>query len=322
MKFFERRAHEYYTEQRFFWINFRFLNKKGYKLLNNIPNLLDSVKYQVLDSRSKNVYKTPHVYDTKKTIQLLKTGNFSLARFGDGEFMCMQEKNIPFQKSSKKLAERLKQILANNNKKLLVGIPDAFGVTTSDFWNNFISKTRNWLYQYINFNSYYVDACVSRIYGCNPKNIKNSRVLFNELKNIWNNKNVIFVEGEESRLGFGNDLFNNTKSIKRILCPKINAYNVYDKILIACKKQPKNYLFILALGPTATVLADDLSKNGYTALDLGHLDIEYEWMNMKADHIVPVPFKYVNEAKGGQYVKKIQDKIYSSQIIEKITNNS
>ena len=93
---------------------------------------------------------------------------------------------------------------------------------------------------------------------------------------------------------------------------------MYNQILAVCLKQPKNHLFILALGPTATVLADDLSKNNYRALDLGHLDIEYEWMKMKADHFVPVPSKYTNEATGGRKVKNVQDKEYLSQIIAKI----
>ena len=42
---------------------------------------------------------------------------------------------------------------------------------------------------------------------------------------------VLLVEGEKSRLGVGNDLFENTGSVKRILCPSENAYEKYDEIL-------------------------------------------------------------------------------------------
>ncbi len=45
-------------------------------------------------------------------------------------------------------------------------------------------------------------------------------------------KRYFIIEGEKSRLGIGNDLFNNSKSIKRIICPIINAFNAYDKIII------------------------------------------------------------------------------------------
>lgn len=39
----------------------------------------------------------------------------------------------------------------------------------------------------------------------------------------------------------------------------------------------KDRLILLSYGMTATVLAYDLAKLGYWAVDLGHLDLEYEW---------------------------------------------
>ena len=46
----------------------------------------------------------------------------------------------------------------------------------------------------------------------------------------------MLIEGYFSRNGIGNDLFNNAKSIKRILCPPKNAFFVYDKIINEVKK--------------------------------------------------------------------------------------
>ena len=115
---------------------------------------------------------------------------------------------------------------------------------------------------------------------------------FEEFKKVWNNKDVVFVEGKMSRLGVGNDLFNNCKSIKRIICPACNAFESYEKIIESCKKLPKESLFIIALGPTATVLAYDLSKIGYRALDLGHIDIEYEWFLLKATKKIAIKNTY------------------------------
>ncbi len=37
------------------------------------------------------------------------------------------------------------------------------------------------------------------------------------------------------------------------------------------------------LGPTAKLLSYDLTKRGYQAIDLGHIDSEYEWFQMKAE---------------------------------------
>ena len=81
------------------------------------------------------------------------------------------------------------------------------------------------------------------------------------LKQLWEARNVVFVEGAQSRLGVGNDLFDNAASIKRILCPAQNAFDKYSDILQTIQQHvKKDDLLILALGPTATVLAYDLSE--------------------------------------------------------------
>ena len=140
-----------------------------------------------------------------------------------------------------------------------------------------------------------------------------------KLKKIWDKKDVLIIEGEKSRLGVGNDLFNNMKSIKRIICPSVNAFKLYDKILNAALKVDKNKLILLALGPTATILAYDLYKAGYQVIDVGHVDIEYEWYLRNATNKIKIENKFVNEAKKGKKnIKDIKDKNYYNQIIEKI----
>ena len=66
---------------------------------------------------------------------------------------------------------------------------------------------------------------------------------------------------------------------------------------------------------TATVLAYDLSKKGFRALDFGHVDIEYEWYLKKATHKVPVKNKIVNEIRTCRSVRKIKDEKYDSEIL-------
>ena len=74
-------------------------------------------------------------------------------------------------------------------------------------------------------------------------------------------------------------------------------------------------MILLALGPTATILAYDLALKGYQAIDIGHVDIEYEWFRMGATHKVPVPNKFVNEAGAGVGVGDIDNKKYLSEIV-------
>lgn len=52
---------------------------------------------------------------------------------------------------------------------------------------------------------------------------------------------------------------------------------------------------MLALGSTATVLAYDLCNEGFQAIDIGHLDIEYEWFLQHATKKCAVANKWVNE---------------------------
>ena len=74
---------------------------------------------------------------------------------------------------------------------------------------------------------------------------------------------------------------------------------------------------MIALGPTATVLAYDLAEMGYWALDIGHLDLEYEWF-LKGKGYSYVPHKYNNEALGDTKVQDIYDEYYEETIIETI----
>ena len=88
----------------------------------------------------------------------------------------------------------------------------------------------------------------------------------------------MLIEGEYVRSGVGNDLFGDAKSVRRIICPAKNAFEKYDEILNAILDfAEKDDLILISLGPTATVLAYDVYKAGYQAIDFGQLDNEYEW---------------------------------------------
>ena len=78
-------------------------------------------------------------------------------------------------------------------------------------------------------------------------------------------------------------------------------------------------LILLSYGPTATILAYNLAKLGYQAVDIGHLDIEYEWYQRGDMNGGVVKGKYTNEAMGGNNVEECVDEKYLSQIICDIT---
>lgn len=128
------------------------------------------------------------------------------------------------------------------------------------------------------------------------------------------------MKGEKSRLGIGSDLFDEVKTIRRIICPATDAFDLYDEILqTTLEKATSDTLVLLALGMTATVLAYDLSQHDIQALDIGHIDIEYEWFKMNATKKVPIKGKFTNEAVGGRDVEDSNDSLYLSQIIVRIS---
>ncbi len=119
----------------------------------------------------------------------------------------------------------------------------------------------------------------------------------------------------------GNDLFDNAQSIKRILCPASNAFSQYNSILHCVKSMAlsiEDVLILVALGPAATVLAYDLAKDNIQSIDVGHIDIEYEWFKMKAKSKVNIASKAVNEVNGGLATERIDDKKYYESIIAEI----
>lgn len=143
------------------------------------------------------------------------------------------------------------------------------------------------------------------------------------MKSIWSEKDVVIVEGAGSRLGVGNDLLNEAKSVKRIICPIKDAFSKYKEILAECLKQDKNSLFIMALGPTATVLAEDLSNNGYRALDMGHLDTAYEAFLRNSNKFVHIEGKIVfNEERHNNLLNLALMKIITSKLLQILINAS
>lgn len=248
----------------------------------------------------------------------------SVSRFGDGEFDLILNINHPkFQKADEMLSHRLKQIFNSIDDRILICIPDVFEDKKLELlkgkaarhWKRFLMKNRKILYDLFDSKKIYGDALLTRCY-MDQKNKDVSKHYFTSLKQIWNNRDIVIVEGRFTRFGVGNDLLDNANRVSRILCPENNAFDKYAEILKVCLTENKDVLFLLALGPTATVLAYDLAVQGYQAIDIGHLDIEYEWFLNGADRKIKVENKYVNEADGiiGKENDKLHDVKYENSI--------
>lgn len=250
-------------------------------------------------------FKRFKVLSIEKTIDEVYHKKKSISRFGDGEFrlIASQGHYLEFQENSNLLSEKLQETLQSNLENHLVCLPEQFhsftnfNISTKYWWKKFINHYGKILNPYLNRNKVYGNSFVSRFYlGYKDKTNKRNDNIIKMLKEIWHNQEILLVEGRYSRLGVGNNLFNNSKSIQRILCPDKNAFRHYDKILESARKYGENKIVLIALGPTATILAHDLAKDNYWALDIGHIDIEYMWFLQSAQEKLPIAGRYVNEA--------------------------
>lgn len=292
-----------------------------------------NVMYGTLYILRRNI----QVVDSVDTIDFIIKNKCSVSRYGDGEINMIIQlftadtrlNNVTFQVYDKMLAERLFEIIAAkdyDNNQHIVCIPYWFKGNVGIYK----PEIRYWCKKYFAFNWHYISRILNKkreYFNANITRFYMSYVdksgcadYVGKMKKIWEGRHVCIVEGKYSRLGVGNDLFSNTTTIVRILCPARNAFSQYDKILeCVIKNVSVDALILIALGHTATVLAYDLSIKGYQAIDLGHVDVEYEWMLMGATSKTPLENKYVNEAGANNaYLKNCGDLAYCSQIVAEI----
>ncbi|MCM1215144.1 MAG: GT-D fold domain-containing glycosyltransferase [Lachnospiraceae bacterium] len=287
---------------------------------------LRNLKYELGDlTHQGSEWYFPKFFELEDTMERIIRGKKSMARFGDGEFSIMVGEERPkFQKPDKKLAERLIQVIQSKEERFLVAIADNYGSLQSyneeakcGIRSYMTDEVRRQHRKFLNLERKYHNAYVSRpyvIYADNDTAAPAKR--FQLLKRIWDGRKVLFVEGALTRMGVGNDLFDNAAQIRRIEAPSVNAFDKYDEILeAALQHAQEDTLILIALGPAAGVLAYDLYCAGLQAIDIGHVDLEYEWYLRKAGGRCEVKYKYNNEYEGGDSVEDIYDEEYESQII-------
>tara|TARA_B100000745_G_scaffold273961_1_gene202676 strand:+ start:16939 stop:17727 length:789 start_codon:yes stop_codon:yes gene_type:complete len=259
----------------------------------------------------------------KETLIKIDAENLSAIRFGDGEISLMEEIDLGFQKHDASLADALDEVLKAQDDKLLICIPGIFS-NLSTFSNLGFWFEIHHLFRYSNVwkkltspEKTYGDAFFARPYFT-FKDKSEVPKIYELINNLWKNKDIILIEGEKSRLGVGNDLFDEVNSLKRILGPAENAFSKKDAVISKVIRFPKDTLILLSLGPAAKVIGYELFNRGYRVIDIGHVDMEYEMFLQNSEKQIPVKYKYFNEINE-RNPEECKDPEYLSQIIAKIT---
>lgn len=283
-------------------------------------------------STVERVFWTPfEIMNTQKTIDYIIEKDCSVARFGDGEFSIIAYGcGLRFQREDVELQKSLIDVTRSTDPNLLLCLPSWVNAVKESQQtklgpiqrNGIKNNLHDWM-KWFSRKRIYGEANLSRL--MDTDNFRSRKEQVDYTKRIWNNRNIVLVEGSKTRFGVGNDLLDNAKSISRILGPAESAFDCIDELLDACELQcskRESPIVLLALGPTATVMAWKLQQRGIQAIDIGHLDICYE-VSLRNDIVkgipvprdYPVPGKYTSEADGGNMVGDCFDHDYLSQIV-------
>lgn len=269
-----------------FFKNLKYLYKNNLK--NSQPNIndyFDNLLYEIDKLPLK-----PKIKNNEETIQALLSSNKSICRFGDGELQLINNKNIPFQKHSPKLTSKLIEVLSSKNPNIMIAIPNVLYTDLSNlnnvsknFWRQNGINFRPILEKYIDFNCQYYSAEVT-LAGL-MYNQYNHKQYFDNFIKIFSNQNISLIANADIFKNIEYNILDCAKSLNHIHAPKQNAFDDYEKIVNNCQKIPANNLILIALGPTATLLAYDFANKGYRALDIGHIikSFDFYMKNIKID---------------------------------------
>lgn len=247
-------------------------------LVKSVEDIKESFNAKLSDILSSNIFPSMSAFYKKNHMNMLDTldhiikNELSLARFGDGEFNLMLDvtKDHYFQKNSDKLNYYLKKIIAYDYKDgILVGIPSM--LLERPWWKNYWRENWSSLQCFLS-DKVYGDSIITR-----PEFFSiHGREGVAKWKELWDQKKVCFISGKGSRFEIEHEMFDNAESKVVMHSLPINAFDDLDNIIDQINKANKFDLYLIALGPSGTILASELHQLGFRALDIGHITNSYD----------------------------------------------
>ncbi|WP_422389996.1 GT-D fold domain-containing glycosyltransferase [Arthrobacter sp. N1] len=201
----------------------------------------------------------------------------SIARWGDGEIklMVQPEFDLMYQKSNTSLAADLRRMLAGYDMtadRLLLALPTVF---TTRLWMGIWSE--NW----------HVLGPILEVSTASWGNTHISRPPFFQRhgtdavaawRRVWEGKRICVVAGRGSRFELLPELFDNVAGVIRVDSEPSDAYVTLPDLKRRLHDVDDVDLFLLALGPSGTVMAGHLASEAggaRQAIDIGHLASSY-----------------------------------------------
>ncbi len=234
---------------------------------------VDQTIIQLYQKEIENFIRAyPKVWTEEQTIRHMLAHRSSICRYGDGEFkLIIGRRHKSFQDINQELNEKMLDVLRSDVPNILIAIhPVHEYETLGRIWQKYIIRMGGQILSLLDKNREYPSTGVFRLLPLQSKAAFITRVQL--IKQLWHNRKIVFVVGRNSRFTFEPELFNNVRSIEYIYAPPKNAFAEYTLIMDQVLQYDRdNYLILIVLGPTATVMAFDLAQQGYQAIDFGQM---------------------------------------------------
>jgi hypothetical protein len=203
----------------------------------------------------------PDVLPERETIEAILSGR-SIARYGDGELRVALGRKCVSQEASAALAGELRAVLGDEQKGLLVGIPNIASKTPkAESWSRFCSPGYTTMYKQTHYASSFITRPDSAPWIDTPD-------YWNRVHDLWRGKDVVLIAGDRKSLR-ADDMRTEAANLREVRAPRQHAYAEIDRIEEEIGSH--NGPILMCLGCTATALAARLHKKGLWGIDLGHI---------------------------------------------------
>lgn len=260
-----------------------FFFRNGKRLIKKFKKILESNGYPETS------------LDYGKLIEKLRSG-YSFSRYGDGEYSIIRGKlnqRVYFDKATNTAKQKLIYVLENPIDNHLLGLihPNVVAkqLTFANTLSMFTKVSSTGLKPRMPIFAEYDDQMLSVYNKLSkiPNNIFEAGLFRNIAQQqhsaLWEDKDILYVIGSlnmiKKRGITVDEMFQHANSIHIIETVTENALSeYYEEILEKIVSYPaaKNKMILLSQGMAGTVLAYDLAKMGYHAIDLGQPFYKYK----------------------------------------------
>jgi hypothetical protein len=211
-----------------------------------------------------------------QTVQDVAAGK-SIARWGDGEMklMLQPEFDLMFQKANPDLAVELAEMLSTYDaasSRIILAMPTFF---PSRLWMGIFAENWHLLRPILERSrTKWGNTHVSRPLFFQRHGLE----AVEAWRRVWKDKRVCVIAGRGSKFELLPELFDNVANVIRIDSEPADAYAKLPELKHKLSTVSDVDIFLIALGPSGTVLAGYLSSEeggGHHAVDIGHLASSY-----------------------------------------------